>query len=136
MRISVRNTGKRAIPNPAVTIDSFSKNSDEPGLADASRPLWIVQTPPKGGDTAYDSTWALGRPLAPGRTRTFEWKVTPVVPGTRTVHWIVAAGLNDKAHARTASGERPQGSFTVKVSGTPAQATVDPQTGAVVPDSG
>lgn len=132
MRITVRNTGDREIPNPAVTIDSFTKVSEQAGLADSSRPVWIVQTGPRGGDTAYVNTWAVGRPLPPGATRTFEWNVTPVVPGTRTVRWTVAAGLSGKARARTESGDKPQGKFTVNVSGEPADAKVDPTTGAVV----
>ncbi len=136
MRIAVRNTGKRAIPNLAVTVDSFDKNSDQQGLADASRPVWIVQHAPLGGDTAYVNTWATGRPLKPGATQRFEWKVTPVVPGKRIVHWTVAAGLNGKAHAQTSGGRRPHGAFTVSISDRPADATVDPATGAVVRDRG
>ena len=35
---------------------------------------------PKGGETAYVDTWALG-PLSPGQERTFRWGVTAVRPG-------------------------------------------------------
>ena len=44
------------------------------------------------------------------------WSVTPVVPGTHTVRYRIAAGLNGKAHARLAGGGEPQGSFTVRIS--------------------
>jgi hypothetical protein len=44
----------------------------------------------------------------------------------------VAAGLNGKAMARSSSGSRPAGTFTVRVSDEPAAAHVDPDTGKVV----
>jgi hypothetical protein len=131
MRIAVRNMGSKTIPDLAVSLSSFSRVDDQPGLSDSSRPVWVVDRAPVGGDTADVSTWGLG-PLRAGATRTFTWKVTPVVPGTHTVKWTVAAGLNGKAKARAANGGRPEGSFTVRVSGKPADASVDPATGAVV----
>ncbi len=131
MRIAVHNTGHHAIPNVAVTVDSFDTVSAQQGLADPSRPLWIVDTGPVGGDTAYVNTWALGR-LAAGATKNFRWRVTPTVAGTHKLTWIVAAGLNGKAKAHTAGGQRPHGAFTVHVSGKPADASVDPATGAVI----
>ena len=42
MTISVKNTGTKEIPNLAVTVDSFSTRSQEQGLADPERPVWIV----------------------------------------------------------------------------------------------
>lgn len=133
LKIEVRNTADKAIPNLAVTVDSFSARSEQPGLADAERPLWIVDDGPRGGTTAYTNTWALGRVPA-GQTKTFEWKVTPVKAGTHKVSYRVAAGLDGKAKARLDGGEQPAGTFTVKVSDEPAQSRVDPDTGDVIRD--
>jgi hypothetical protein len=129
--VAVRNTGAQAVPDLALTIDSFSHVSQEAALADPRRPTWIVDRGPIGGDTAYTNTWALGR-LAPGQTRTFDFKVTPVLSGTHKVTWRVAAGLNGKARAVTAGHGVPMGTFTVAVSGRPARAVVDPATGQVI----
>jgi hypothetical protein len=131
--IAVRNTGTKAVPNLAVTVSSFAARSEQAGLADPERAVWIIDDGPRGGDTAYTNTWALGR-LAPGQTRRFVWRVTAVQPGTHTVKWQVAAGLNGKAKATLADNSAPAGSFTVDVSGKPSQARVDPETGKVVRD--
>jgi hypothetical protein len=141
MRIVVRNADSKTIPNVAVTVTNddddakggagFTTRSTSPDLADPTRQLWIVDRGPHGGDTAYVSTWALG-PLAAGRTKVFEWHVTPVVAGTHTLRWHVAAGLNGKAIARTKDGQDPAGTFRVDVSRKPAAVTVDPKTGDVV----
>ena len=139
MRIVVRNADTRTIPDVAVSVLSddpkggggFATRSAEPGLADPSRNLWIVDRGPRGGDTAYVSTWALG-PLPAGRSRTFEWHVTPVVAGAHTVRWRVAAGLDGKARAQTEGGHEAAGTIPVTVLSKPAAATVDPKTGDVV----
>jgi hypothetical protein len=140
MRLVVRNDSGKTIPNVAVTVTSdddakggagFTTRSSGADLADPTRQLWIVDQGPRGGDTAYVSTWALG-PLADGRTQTFEWHVTPVVAGTHVLRWHVAAGLNGKAVARTAGGRDPAGLFRVSVSSKPPAVTVDPKTGNVV----
>jgi len=130
LRITVRNAGSKAIPNIAVTVKGLSTQDPQPGLADPNRPVWIVDSGPRGGDTAYVGTWALGT-LRPGATRTFEWKLTPTKSGVYDVRYEVAAGLNGKAKARTSGGQRPAGSFTVRVSGAPADARVNPKTGQV-----
>jgi hypothetical protein len=140
MKVVVRNSGDETIPNVAVTITSddgahggagFTTRSTAPDLADPTRQLWIVDQGPRGGDTAYVSTWALG-PLAKGDTKTFEWHVTPVVAGSHMLRWHVAAGLNGKAVARTEDGKDPVGTFPVNVSQKPAEVTVDPKTGDIV----
>jgi hypothetical protein len=132
--IAVRNTGHEAVPNVAVTVSSFAERSEQAGLADPERAVWIIDSSPSGGDTAYTNTWALGR-LDPGQTRRFVWRVTAVKAGTHTVKWQVAAGLNGKAKATLAGNRAPAGSFTVDVSSKPAQAHVDPKTGRVVRES-
>jgi hypothetical protein len=133
--IAVRNTGAQAVPNVAVTVDSFASRSQQPGLADAGRAVWVVDDGPHGGDTAYTDTWALGR-LAPGQTRRFVWRVTAIQPGTHTVRWQIAAGLGGRAKAVLAGNRDPSGAITVDVSDRPAQARVDPDTGDVVRSGG
>jgi len=104
--IAVRNTGNETVPNVAVTVSSFAARSEQAGLADPERAVWIIDSSPRGGDTAYTNTWALGR-LAPGQTRRFVWRVTAVQAGTHTVKWQVAAGLNGKAKATLAGNRAP-----------------------------
>ena len=129
--IAVRNTGSQAVPDVAVSVDSFAARSDQPGLADPDRAVWVVDEGPRGGDTAYVNTWALGS-LEPGKIRRFVWRVTAIQAGTHTVKWQVAAGLNGKAKAAMNGNRAPEGSFTVDVSARPAQSHVDPATGKVV----
>ena len=135
MTIAVKNTGTKEIPNVAVTVDSFSTRSQQQGLADPERPVWIVDTGPTGGTTAYTNTWQLGK-LAPGKTRTFTWHVTAIQPGTHTVKYRVAAGLNGKAKAKVNGQDDFQGTFDVAISGKPAQSHVNPDTGQVVRSGG
>ena len=132
--LEVKNSGQHSVPNVAVTIDpGFTTREDRQDLADANRPIWIVDAGPQGGTTAYTNTWALGA-LPPGKTARFVWRVTAVRAGSYDVHYRVAAGLNGKAKAQSPNGNVPEGSFSVNVSGKPAQATVDPATGDVVRD--
>jgi hypothetical protein len=131
LTIAVKNTDTRTIPDLAVTVDSFSTRSQQPGLADPNRPVWIVDVGPIGGTSAYTNTWTLGS-VPPGATRTFTWKVTSVQPGTHTVKYRIAAGLNGKAKAKVNGQDDYQGTFTVDISGKPAQSTVDPDTGKVI----
>ncbi len=159
----VRNSGTKAIPNLAVTIcnvtcatpapvgqatgaAAFGEDITQSGVADPSRPVWVVDQPPgpcgyscAGGGpgayvTAYTNTWALGAPLKPGATATFRWGVTAVRPGRHVVAWQVAAGLNGKAKAVLADGASPVGTFNVVVSSKPAQSYVNDQ-GQVVTTS-
>lgn len=143
LHVVVRNADSRTIPNVVVTITSddpknptggFTTRSQQAGLADPRRPIWIVDAGPTGGGTAYVGTWALG-PLRAGQSRDFVWKVTAVQPGTHTVRYRVAAGLDGKARAESAGGDEAAGAFRVDISGKPSQATVDPETGAVVRSS-
>jgi hypothetical protein len=133
MRLSVRNTDDRDLPNLAVTIATEGADGGDPAgafgvaasdsrLADDSKPVWIVDRGPQGGDTAATNTWALG-PLTPGQTREFEWRVTAVRPGTYTVNYRVSPGLNGKAVP--ANGQRTTGSFEVEISDEPVPARVN-----------
>ncbi len=158
--IAVRNTGSKTIPNLAVTIcniscgqleqpgsgsgaQAFATNIDQPGVANPSRPVWIIDHPPglcgyscaSGGPgayvTAYTNTWAAGA-LRPGATAVFDWAVTALRAGRHVVAYQVAAGLNGKARAVLADGSAPTGSFQVTISNQPQQAYVNNQ-GQVVP---
>ena len=139
MRITVRNAGRETIPNVAVSVTNddaaggagFTTRSEAGDMSDPTQRLWIVDKGPPGADTAYVSTWALG-PLAGGQSKTFRWIVTPVVAGTHSLRWHVAAGLNGKAIARTADGHDAAGTFKVTVTRKPREAGVDPATGQVV----
>jgi hypothetical protein len=133
LRLRVRNADSKTIPNLAVTVDGFSRRSRQPGLADPSRPVWIIDEGPRGGVTAYTSTWALGK-LKAGETEEFVWQVTPVKAGRFEVKYRVAAGLDGKAKAVLAGGRRPSGSFAVDVAEEPDDARVDPESGEVVRD--
>ncbi len=132
LRVRVRNADSKTIPNIAVTVDGFSRRSEQAGLADPSRPVWIIDDGPRGGVTAYTSTWALGKVRA-GETKEFVWRVTPVKAGRFEVKYRVAAGLDGKAKAVVAGGERPAGSFKVSVAKEADRSRVDPDTGRVVP---
>ena len=135
MRIRVRNDDSRAVPNVAVTVEGFARRSDQAGLADPTRPVWIVDGGPRGGTTAYTNTWALGR-MEPGATKTFEWRATPVEASPQgkpfRLTWRVAAGLDGKAKAQLPGGRTPQGAFSVRVSRAPSDARVDPDSGDVI----
>lgn len=125
MRITVKNIDTKTIPNVAVTVKSFDQRKNDPTLADPSRPQFIVNSGPRGGDTTYVGTSALG-PLKPGESKTFLWNVTAVVAGPYKLNYAVSAGLNGKAKAVLASGARPVGSFRGRISSKPPQATVGP----------
>jgi hypothetical protein len=133
LKISVRNTDSRAVPNVAVTVQTkptrpgaaplaFGVADSDTRLADTAKPVWIVDAGPRGGTTAYTNTWALGQ-MSPGETRTFTWKLTAVQAGTYTIAYRVAPGLNGKA--RPAGGQNVAGSFRVTISDKPVPARVD-----------
>jgi hypothetical protein len=133
MRLAVRNTDDRDLPNLAVTIategsggpepaGAFAIAATDPRLADNDKPVWIVDRGPEGGDTAATNTWALG-PMFPGQTREIVWRLTAVRPGTYTVNYSVSPGLNGKAVP--AGGQRTTGSFRVQISAEPVPARVN-----------
>jgi hypothetical protein len=156
MLITVRNAGAKTIPDVAVTItdarygttaqafaeriSAANAGPSQPILADASRPVWVVDRGPgvyfcpagclaaggggAGGQTAYSNTWALGA-LAPGRSATFRWSVTAVKPGVHVVRYRVAAGLNGNAVAELSGGGPPVGTFSVTIHSAPQQSYVN-----------
>jgi hypothetical protein len=130
-------TAEQQLP---VASGSFSVRSEQEGLAIPSRPVWILeqgyprlagQTSSAGAEAAQTNTFSFGA-LAPGETREMVWNVTPVQPGTYTVRYRVAAGLQGKAKAVTADGSVPEGEFVVRISNVPPQTRVD-ESGRVVP---
>jgi hypothetical protein len=173
--IKATNTGNKTVPDVAVTIcnvtcsyssaalthgegtsvEAFSYKLDMAGLANPSRPVWIVdQAPgPNGGpcpsvnangaaNGPYDNNYSActGGPggavtaynntwalgsLAPGQTATFDWHLTAVSAGTHVVRWEIAAGLNGKAKAVGPGGDQPGGSITVNVATAPQQSYVN-----------
>jgi len=133
MRIRVRNPEQRAVPNVAVTVETkgatasagvtaFGQKADDSRLADANRPIWILDKEPVGGTSAYANTWTLG-PLKGGQTKTFEWKLTAVEPGRYSLTYRVAPGLDGKA--RLADGSKARGTFDVRVVDEPVPARVN-----------
>jgi len=133
LRIEVRNTDDRELPNVAVTVETepddggeagvaFAQAADDPRLADGARPVWIVDRGPEGGTSAYTNTWAVG-PMFPGQTKAFEWRLTAVEAGDYTVNYRVSPGLDGKAVP--ANGQRTTGSFRVTVADEPVPARVN-----------
>ena len=131
LKIAVKNADSKAVPDVAVTVQTdassssgapqaFAQSVQDTRLADSSRPIWILDKGPIGGDTAYTNTWALGR-LEAGQTRTFEWHLTAVKPGTYTIKYVVAPGLNGRAKP---AGNHNSGSFNVKIDDKPPAASV------------
>jgi len=132
LRLSVRNTDDRELPNLAVTVETepvrgqaaaaFALAIDDVRLADRNRPVWILDRGPAGGETAHTNTWALG-PMFPGQTREIEWRLTAVRAGDYTVNYSVSPGLGGKAVP--ANGQRTTGSFDVTISDDPVPARVN-----------
>jgi hypothetical protein len=131
LKLEVANRGDRAVPNLAVTVETaprkegqaptaFAQDRDDPGLADASRPVWILDEGPAGGDSAYANTWAVGA-LGKGQSRTVEWKLTAIAAGRYTVAWRIAPSLEGGELA----GGRTKGEFAVTISDEPVPARVD-----------
>lgn len=128
--IAVRNAGDEAIPNLTVTVRGFTDRSGGPRNADRGRDLWIVDRAPARAGTAFDDTWAAGR-LEPGRTATLRWDVTPVVAGTHELTYEIAPTTVGAGRVELTTGGEPRRSLTVRVTGKPPRARVDPRTGAV-----
>jgi hypothetical protein len=133
LRLQVRNTDDKQLPNVAVTIQTdpdtkgaapvaFGQSSDDTRLADSSSPVWIVDRGPEGGDSAFTNTWSFG-PMFPGETKDFVWRLTAVKPGTYTIKYTVSPGLYGKA--KVANGQRNSGTLHVTISSEPVPAHVN-----------
>jgi hypothetical protein len=156
LELALKNIGDEQIPELAVTIfvdqgadGPFSIRSDQPGLANPNRPVWILEEgypkirkpgesdkdlekgPSAGAEVAQTNTFSFG-PVAPNDEVDAVWRVTPVKGGTYTVNYEIAAGLNGKAKAVTADGGPVKGSFVVTISTKPPQASVNAQGKVVI----
>jgi hypothetical protein len=131
LKLRVENTGARAVPDLAVTVETapgqdgqapvaFGQSSDDPTLAASARPVWVVDEGPSGGTSAYVNTWAVG-PLGEGQSKTVEWKLTAAKAGRYTVAWRLAPALEGDVSL----GEgRTEGEFDVTISDAPVPARV------------
>ncbi len=144
LRIGVENTGSETVPELAFTVftddgtadGSFNIRSDQPGLANPNRPVWVLENKyprlagepkPKGisgGFRVQTNTFAFG-PLDPGDTQLVIWKLTPVQAGTYTLSYVVSAGLDGNAKAVTSSGDEVKGEFVVTITDKPPKARVN-----------
>ena len=157
LELAFRNTGDETIPDLALTIytgdekadGAFNVRSAQEGLADPNRPVWILENdypkvleegastkdldsaPTAGAETASTNTYTFGELEAGDEIHTV-FRVTPVVAGTFTVHYEVAAGLDGKARAVTDTGEPVEGEFVATITDQPKATKVDEQ-GNVVP---
>jgi len=122
LTLRVRNAGARRIPDLVVTLRGLR---DRAGGRDA----WLIDEPPLGA-TAIDDTWDAGA-LAPGATATLRWAATPIAAGTRELRYELAPALGAAGRVTLPGGAAARGILPVRVSGLPAQARVDPATGAV-----
>jgi hypothetical protein len=146
--ITVRNTGKKDVPNVAVTVKGLGFRATQPDLSDPDRPQFALEgvpreiggfpeakdATPSGCDSAYVNTWACGS-LAPGKETTLVWKVTAVKAGPYDVSWQVAAGLNGNAKAVVTGGGAPTGSFSGTVSNAAPKARIADDGKTVVTES-
>lgn len=131
----------------------FNVRSEQRDLSDPNRPVWILEhgypkcvsdapgkAPPciesdlfdprdldevgsAGAETAATDTFGFGT-LPPGESLRAIWRVTPVEPGTYSVHYEVGAGLHGKARAVTPDGGPVEGEFVVTISDRPPRARV------------
>ncbi|MDX6637541.1 MAG: hypothetical protein QOJ01_1052 [Solirubrobacterales bacterium] len=152
LQLAIKNTGDKALPDLAITIytgngahpqadGSFSTRIDDPSLANPSRPVWILENeypkllgkgvtvknldsqPTAGAAAAQTDTYQFGS-IPPGHVKAVDWRVTPTKPGTYTVHYQVAAGLQGNAKAVTSDGSPVQGQFVVTIGAKPPQTCV------------
>jgi hypothetical protein len=120
---------------------SFSVHLNDPTLSEPNRPVWILENnypkvlgngvnkknlhaaPTAGAEAAQTDTFQFGS-VPPGETKDIIWHVTPVVAGTYTVHYDVAAGLQGKAKAVTPDGGKVRGQFHVTIASKPPETCV------------
>ena len=157
LQLAFRNSGDETIPDLAVTIytgdekadGAFNMRSEQEGLADPNRPVWILENdypkllergtsakdldaaPTAGAESSSTNTYTFGE-LPPGDEIHTVFRVTPVVGGTYTVHYEVAAGLDGNARAVTDTGEPVEGEFVATITTKPKASAVNEQ-GQVVP---
>jgi hypothetical protein len=134
LRLAIRNTGEKTVPNLTVTVsiaspdgrDSslpFGIHDPQEGLAQADRPVWVLahsyprltaSDKPGGASTSNRKTFAFG-PLKPGEATELLWKLSAVKAGKYTLVYRVGAGLSGEAKAETSGGVAPGGSFVAAI---------------------
>lgn len=144
LRIGVRNTGDKTIPDLTVTISvggvagrtsslPFTIHDPQPGLAQPDRPVWVLaQSYPRfagsgrtaGAQTSNPKTFAFG-PLKPGATTEVVWKLVAAKAGDYPLLYEIDAGLDGAAKAETAAGTQPGGSFAVHIEAKPPNTIVN-----------
>jgi hypothetical protein len=134
LRLGVRNTGKRTVPDLTISFTIAGKQGVEsslpvgvgdPGeLAQPERPVWVLSqsyprlqgsSDPGGASTSSRKTFAFGE-LKPEETTQAVWKLSAVRAGKYTVLYRIDAGLGGKARAKTTGGVAPGGSFKAEIS--------------------
>lgn len=148
LQLGIKNVGDETIPNLAVTIYTtpatavasepkanrpFGIRLDQPGLADPTRPVWILEegypklitpgdtskdlghAPSAGAAAAQTDTFQFG-PVRAGEAKDIVWRVTPVRAGEYTVHYEVAPGLYGEAKAVTTDGSPVSDELAVTIS--------------------
>lgn len=145
LELEVRNGAAAPVAGLALSVHSFYYRSSYPQLADASRPVWIVDEGPgakpqlpvatvpfdsPGGDVSDNQAVWLTGALGAGQTRTFSWRLTPVRGGRHTIAYALFAGARASSGLR-AEGAALRGSFSVQIAPAPPSRFVNPETGAV-----
>jgi len=120
---------------------SFNIRLNNPALAEPNRPVWVLENnypkllppggsineihkePSAGAAAAQTDTFQFGA-VSRGETMDIVWRVTPVMAGTYTVHYDVAAGLQGKAKAVTRNGGKVRGQFHVTIASKPPETCV------------
>ena len=132
LKLEVANRGDRAVPNLAVIVETARRGG--PGARRVrARPATTRRSPTprarsgsstrarRGGESVYTNTWAVG-PLGEGQSRTVEWKLTAMRPGSYTVAWRLAPALVGDV---TLADGRTEGEFAVTISDRPVPARVN-----------
>ena len=134
MKIDVKNTGEKTVPNLGITVNvegkagedariPFAVSDPAPGLAGRDRPVWVLAatyprlegaSTPGGAETTTSKTYSFG-PVKPGKSVEAVWKLSAVRPGKFTVGYEIGAGLGAETKAETSSGVAPGGSFVADI---------------------
>ena len=132
LAVTIYTTRASATASEPKASRPFAIRVDQPGLADPNRPVWILEqgypklitpgasvkkisaSPSAGATAAETDTFQFG-PVRAGESKNIVWRVTPVIPGTYTVHYEVAAGLGGKAKAVAADGGPVRGELPATI---------------------
>jgi hypothetical protein len=134
LRLGVRNTGRKTIPDLAVTISvggkqgqssalPFGYRDPSPEIAQPDRPVWALSAGyPKvngsseraGAESASPKTFVFG-PLKAGKTIEAVWKLSAVRTGRYELLYGIGAGVGGEAKAETRPGTGGGGSFVARI---------------------